>query len=92
MGIIAGALVTVLALLAGGAWFWQQQQTRQARALSRQNRQLAEEKTALADEKTKDLHERLKTTMVYVTHDQVEAMTLAQRKAIARKLNKDTEV
>ena len=25
------------------------------------------------------LHERLKTTMVYVTHDQVEAMTLADR-------------
>jgi multiple sugar transport system ATP-binding protein len=25
------------------------------------------------------LHERLKTTMIYVTHDQVEAMTLADR-------------
>ena len=27
----------------------------------------------------KRLHERLKTTMIYVTHDQVEAMTLADR-------------
>jgi multiple sugar transport system ATP-binding protein len=27
----------------------------------------------------KDLHQRLKTTTVYVTHDQVEAMTLASR-------------
>ncbi len=27
----------------------------------------------------KKLHERLKTTMIYVTHDQVEAMTLADR-------------
>ncbi|HAV51059.1 MAG TPA: ABC transporter, partial [Brevundimonas sp.] len=25
------------------------------------------------------LHQRLKTTMVYVTHDQIEAMTLADR-------------
>jgi len=28
------------------------------------------------------LHDRLKTTMVYVTHDQVEAMTLGQRIAV----------
>ena len=27
----------------------------------------------------KNLHQRLKATMVYVTHDQVEAMTLADR-------------
>jgi len=27
----------------------------------------------------KELHDRLRTTMVYVTHDQVEAMTLGQR-------------
>mgnify|MGYP000530615935 CR=1 FL=1 len=27
----------------------------------------------------KELHQRLKTTMVYVTHDQVEAMTMADR-------------
>ena len=30
------------------------------------------------------LHERLKTTTVYVTHDQVEAMTLGQRVAVMR--------
>jgi multiple sugar transport system ATP-binding protein len=30
------------------------------------------------------LHERLKTTSVYVTHDQVEAMTLGQRVAVLR--------
>ena len=29
-----------------------------------------------------DLHERLGTTTVYVTHDQVEAMTLGQRVAV----------
>ena len=27
----------------------------------------------------KQLHQRLRTTIVYVTHDQVEAMTLADR-------------
>lgn len=27
----------------------------------------------------KDLHQRLKTTMIYVTHDQIEALTLADR-------------
>ncbi|WP_343563861.1 ABC transporter ATP-binding protein [Kiloniella sp. b19] len=32
----------------------------------------------------KKLHQRLKTTMVYVTHDQIEAMTLASRIAILR--------
>jgi multiple sugar transport system ATP-binding protein len=32
----------------------------------------------------KDLHRRLKSTMVYVTHDQVEAMTLADRIAVLR--------
>jgi len=31
------------------------------------------------------LHERLKTTMIYVTHDQVEAMTLADRIVILNK-------
>ncbi len=31
------------------------------------------------------LHERLKTTMIYVTHDQVEAMTLADRIVVLRK-------
>jgi len=30
------------------------------------------------------LHERLKTTTVYVTHDQVEAMTLGERVAVLR--------
>jgi ABC-type sugar transport system ATPase subunit len=30
----------------------------------------------------KDLQERTRTTMVYVTHDQVEAMTLGQRVAV----------
>ena len=32
----------------------------------------------------KQLHRRLKNTMIYVTHDQVEAMTLADRIAIMR--------
>jgi multiple sugar transport system ATP-binding protein len=32
----------------------------------------------------KRLHQRLKNTMVYVTHDQIEAMTLADRIAIMR--------
>src|SRR6266853_5668868 len=32
----------------------------------------------------KELHQRLKTTTVYVTHDQVEAMTMADRIAIMR--------
>ena len=31
------------------------------------------------------LHKRLKTTMIYVTHDQVEAMTLADRIVVLRK-------
>ncbi|MBV0911794.1 ABC transporter ATP-binding protein [Anianabacter salinae] len=31
------------------------------------------------------LHDRLKTTMIYVTHDQVEAMTLADRIVVLRK-------
>ena len=33
----------------------------------------------------KKLHQRLKTTMVYVTHDQVEAMTLGQKIVILHK-------
>ena len=32
----------------------------------------------------KNLHQRLKATMVYVTHDQVEAMTLADRVVVMR--------
>ncbi|MBP0484452.1 ABC transporter ATP-binding protein [Sagittula salina] len=32
----------------------------------------------------KQLHRRLKTTMVYVTHDQVEAMTMADRVVVLR--------
>jgi len=32
----------------------------------------------------KKLHQRLKTTIVYVTHDQIEAMTLADRIAVMR--------
>ncbi|QEW19926.1 sn-glycerol-3-phosphate import ATP-binding protein UgpC [Marinibacterium anthonyi] len=32
----------------------------------------------------KQLHQRLKNTMIYVTHDQIEAMTLADRIAIMR--------
>jgi multiple sugar transport system ATP-binding protein len=31
-----------------------------------------------------ELHNRLKTTMVYVTHDQVEAMTMADRIVVLR--------
>ena len=30
------------------------------------------------------LHERLKSTMIYVTHDQVEAMTLADKIVVMR--------
>ena len=33
----------------------------------------------------KRLHERLKATMIYVTHDQVEAMTLGDRVAVVEK-------
>ena len=32
----------------------------------------------------KDLHQRLKTTMIYVTHDQIEAMTMADRIVVLR--------
>ncbi|WP_269502029.1 ABC transporter ATP-binding protein [Burkholderia sp. IMCC1007] len=32
----------------------------------------------------RDLHKRLRTTMVYVTHDQVEAMTMADRIVVLR--------
>ena len=32
----------------------------------------------------KELHQRLKTTTVYVTHDQIEAMTMADRVAVMR--------
>ena len=32
----------------------------------------------------KELHRRLKTTTVYVTHDQVEAMTMADRIVVMR--------
>ena len=32
-----------------------------------------------------DLHRRLKTTIIYVTHDQVEAMTLGNRVAVVRR-------
>ncbi|OAP36333.1 sugar ABC transporter ATP-binding protein [Sinorhizobium glycinis] len=32
----------------------------------------------------KDLHQRLKTTTVYVTHDQIEAMTMADRIVVMR--------
>ena len=32
-----------------------------------------------------ELHERLKTTMIYVTHDQVEAMTMADKIVVLRK-------
>ena len=41
-------------------------------------------RTALRVE-LKKLHERLKTTMVYVTHDQVEALTLGQKIVILNK-------
>ena len=34
-----------------------------------------------------ELHERLKTTMIYVTHDQVEAMTMADRIVVLRRGN-----
>jgi multiple sugar transport system ATP-binding protein len=33
----------------------------------------------------KELHQRLKTTTVYVTHDQIEAMTMGDRVAVIRK-------
>src|SRR5690606_33475690 len=32
----------------------------------------------------KDLHQRMKTTTVYVTHDQIEAMTLADKIVVMR--------
>ncbi len=48
----AGALVTAIAALAGGAFLYQQVQTHKARELARQNRQLAEEKSTIAEEKT----------------------------------------
>ena len=32
----------------------------------------------------KDLHQRLRTTMIYVTHDQIEAMTMADRIVVMR--------
>src|SRR5690606_37865316 len=32
----------------------------------------------------KELHQRLKTTTVYVTHDQIEAMTMADRIVVMR--------
>jgi len=32
----------------------------------------------------KELHQRLKTTIIYVTHDQVEAMTMADRMVVLR--------
>ena len=32
----------------------------------------------------KELHQRLKTTMIYVTHDQIEAMTMADRIVVLR--------
>jgi len=35
----------------------------------------------------KDLHQRLKTTMIYVTHDQIEAMTMADRIVVMREGN-----
>ena len=34
-----------------------------------------------------ELHERLKTTMIYVTHDQVEAMTMADRIVVLQRGN-----
>lgn len=36
------------------------------------------------DPETRELHQRLGTTIVYVTHDQIEAMTLADRIAVMR--------
>lgn len=32
----------------------------------------------------KQLHQRLKTTTIYVTHDQIEAMTMADRIVVMR--------
>ncbi len=48
----AGAVVTVIAGLAAGLYFWQAQQTRQVRELAEQNQKIAEEKTLLAAEKS----------------------------------------
>ena len=39
----AGAVVTAVAVLAGGAWLWQHQQTREARRLAAENARLGEE-------------------------------------------------
>ena len=49
----AGAAVTGLALLAGGAFFYQQVQTREARRLASENQALAAAKTQLAEDKSK---------------------------------------
>jgi WD40 repeat protein len=51
----AGALVTAVAVLAGGGWLWQHQLTREARRLAGENQGLAEAKTQLANENREQL-------------------------------------
>ena len=75
--------------LSGG----QRQRVAIGRALVREPRAfLLDEPLSNLDAKLRDgmrselarLHERLRTTTVYVTHDQVEAMTLGDRVAVLR--------
>jgi multiple sugar transport system ATP-binding protein len=75
--------------LSGG----QQQRVAMGRALARRPRiYLFDEPLSNLDAKLrvemrteiKKLHQRLKTTIVYVTHDQIEAMTLADRIAVLK--------
>ncbi|WP_336365967.1 ABC transporter ATP-binding protein [Marinobacter sp. C2H3] len=77
------------ARLSGG----QQQRVAMGRALARRPRiYLFDEPLSNLDAKLrvemrteiKKLHQRLKTTIVYVTHDQIEAMTLADRIAVLK--------
>ncbi|XOZ34418.1 ABC transporter ATP-binding protein [Halomonadaceae bacterium KBTZ08] len=77
------------ARLSGG----QQQRVAMGRALARRPKiYLFDEPLSNLDAKLrvemrteiKKLHQRLKTTVVYVTHDQIEAMTLADRIAVLK--------
>lgn len=77
------------ARLSGG----QQQRVAMGRALARRPKiYLFDEPLSNLDAKLrvemrteiKKLHQRLKTTIVYVTHDQIEAMTLADRIAVLK--------
>ena len=50
-----GAIVTLAALVASGAWFWQQRQTAEARKLAGEKAQLATENARIADAKREQL-------------------------------------